>query len=85
MKLPGACPHIAALEKVVTAKVLECEDCMKIGAQWVHLRTCQTCGGTRRSMRGKRVTPSPRPRSPARAGSTATRTTPSSSSDGLRP
>ena len=25
----------------------ECEDCVKIGARWVHLRTCQECGGTR--------------------------------------
>ena len=25
----------------------ECEDCVKIGAKWVHLRTCQECGGTR--------------------------------------
>ena len=21
-----------------------CEDCLKIGASWVHLRMCQTCG-----------------------------------------
>jgi uncharacterized UBP type Zn finger protein len=24
-----------------------CEDCVKTGARWVHLRTCQTCGVTR--------------------------------------
>ena len=47
MKIPGACAHIASLAAVVHAKKLECEDCVKIGAGWVHLRTCQTCGGTR--------------------------------------
>lgn len=47
MKITGACPHITNLESVVHAKKLECEECVKIGAQWVHLRTCQTCGGTR--------------------------------------
>src|SRR6478672_9436041 len=24
----------------------ECAECVKIGAQWVHLRTCQQCGVT---------------------------------------
>jgi hypothetical protein len=24
-----------------------CEECVPIGARWVHLRTCQTCGITR--------------------------------------
>ena len=24
----------------------ECEECVKLGAQWVHLRTCQACGVT---------------------------------------
>lgn len=47
MKLPGACAHILSLETVAHAKKLECEECVKIGATWVHLRTCQTCGGTR--------------------------------------
>lgn len=47
MKVAGACAHIAALEKVVSPKKLECEDCVRMGSHWVHLRTCQTCGGTR--------------------------------------
>jgi hypothetical protein len=47
MRLPGACAHIVKLEKVVPAQKLECEECVKIGSEWVHLRTCQTCGGTR--------------------------------------
>ena len=24
-----------------------CEDCLKIGGEWVHLRACLTCGGVR--------------------------------------
>ena len=47
MDLDGACTHINALGAVTRPKKLECEDCIKIGAHWVHLRTCQTCGGTR--------------------------------------
>ena len=42
----GACPHIAAIETVTQPKTRQCETCVKIGAQWVHLRTCQTCGVT---------------------------------------
>jgi hypothetical protein len=41
------CPHIAAITTVKQPKERVCEDCVKIGARWVHLRTCQTCGGTR--------------------------------------
>src|SRR5215204_5093627 len=42
-----ACSHIKAVTTVQTAKRRECEECVKIGARWVHLRTCQTCGTTR--------------------------------------
>ena len=43
----GACAHIDAVDTVKPAKAHECEDCVKIGGVWVHLRTCQICGGTR--------------------------------------
>jgi len=43
----GACTHIAAIGEVRHPKRRECEDCVKTGARWVHLRTCQECGGTR--------------------------------------
>ena len=43
----GVCKHISAIEKVKHPKRLECEECVKIGSTWVHLRTCQECGGTR--------------------------------------
>jgi len=41
-----ACAHIDLVKAVVPPKKHECEACVKIGAQWVHLRTCQTCGAT---------------------------------------
>jgi hypothetical protein len=44
---PAPCPHIEALETVKEPVARVCDECVKIGAQWVHLRTCQTCGGTR--------------------------------------
>jgi len=42
-----SCPHIKAITSMRMARVRECEDCVRIGAKWVHLRTCQECGGTR--------------------------------------
>lgn len=42
----SACEHIAAVTTVKTPKRRECEECVKIGDRWVHLRTCQTCGAT---------------------------------------
>ena len=43
---PPACSHIASIETVTQPKKRECETCVKTGGQWVHLRTCQTCGTT---------------------------------------
>jgi len=43
----NACAHIKAIETVKQPKGLQCEECVKIGARWVELRTCQTCGTTR--------------------------------------
>jgi len=41
------CDHIAAVVKVRPANRYECDECVKLGGRWVHLRTCQECGGTR--------------------------------------
>ena len=41
------CNHIQSLESVTHPKRRECEDCVAMGGRWVHLRTCQACGGTR--------------------------------------
>jgi hypothetical protein len=40
------CAHIRALETVRHPKHRECEECVKIGSEWVHLRICQECGST---------------------------------------
>ncbi len=45
--MPAACSHIGAVEKIKTAEKRECEECVKMGSHWVHLRTCQECGVTR--------------------------------------
>ena len=42
----GVCQHLEAVTDVKHAKKRVCEECVKIGARWVHLRTCQTCGVT---------------------------------------
>jgi len=42
----GPCPHIAATTTVKHPKARQCEECVKLGARWLHLRTCQTCGVT---------------------------------------
>jgi hypothetical protein len=47
MNLAGACTHIREVDKLKHALKRECEECVKIGSKWLHLRTCQTCGGTR--------------------------------------
>ncbi len=40
------CTHIDAVTEVKQPRRYECEECVKIGGRWVHLRTCQTCGAT---------------------------------------
>lgn len=40
------CAHLRAIETVRTAERRECAKCVKMGATWVHLRTCQECGVT---------------------------------------
>ena len=41
------CAHLEGLESIKRPKRRVCEDCERIGGEWVHLRTCQECGGTR--------------------------------------
>ena len=40
------CSHLTSLTSVKEPQSHKCAECVKIGAQWVHLRTCQTCGTT---------------------------------------
>jgi hypothetical protein len=40
------CSHLDAIASVKQPEIRECAECVKIGAAWVHLRTCQQCGVT---------------------------------------
>ncbi|HKA33317.1 MAG TPA: UBP-type zinc finger domain-containing protein [Candidatus Binatia bacterium] len=42
----ATCAHIAAITSVKHPKRRECEECVKIGARWDHLRICQECAAT---------------------------------------
>jgi hypothetical protein len=41
---PGTCTHLATVTAGVVPTGDGCEDCLRIGGQWVHLRMCMTCG-----------------------------------------
>jgi len=42
----SVCVHLAAVTSITGPRRRECDECVKTGARWVHLRTCQTCGAT---------------------------------------
>jgi hypothetical protein len=43
--LTSPCEHVASTTiRHVHRPPKGCEDCLKIGGQWVHLRVCLTCG-----------------------------------------
>jgi hypothetical protein len=42
----SARPQMPEIETVKAAQAHECEECVQIGASWVHQRTCQTYGVT---------------------------------------
>lgn len=44
--MPEACAHLAAVSTVKQPQRRVCEECLKSGERWVHLRTCQECGIT---------------------------------------
>ena len=45
--MPDAtCAHIDAVTTITQPKQRVCDECVKTGSRWVHLRTCQTCGAT---------------------------------------
>jgi hypothetical protein len=41
--MPGTCTHEDAIRDV-TPCARGCEECLKTGSVWVHLRLCRTCG-----------------------------------------
>ena len=44
--MTAPCEHIKAVTEVRHPVRRECEECVKTGGRWVHLRTCQSCGAT---------------------------------------
>ena len=40
----NACIHIQEANQNIKGNTKGCEECEKIGDQWVHLRLCLTCG-----------------------------------------
>jgi hypothetical protein len=38
------CGHLKEINKKVKPSSKGCEDCLKIGGTWVHLRMCMICG-----------------------------------------
>jgi hypothetical protein len=44
--MPVRCAHIGAIQQVKKAQRRECQECVKLAASWVHLRTCQECNAT---------------------------------------
>ena len=42
--ISNPCPHVTAeMPRKVHRPPAGCEDCLKIGGRWVHLRVCLTC------------------------------------------
>jgi Zn-finger in ubiquitin-hydrolases and other protein len=40
------CIHIQEISELKLPAEQVCQECIKVGSRWVHLRTCQTCGVT---------------------------------------
>ncbi len=40
------CKHIEEVKELKRPQDYVCDECIKTGDDWVHLRTCQTCGAT---------------------------------------
>jgi uncharacterized UBP type Zn finger protein len=41
--MPESCPHLQTIRDV-TPSAAGCEECLKTGDAWVHLRLCLSCG-----------------------------------------
>jgi uncharacterized UBP type Zn finger protein len=40
-----ACSHLDQIEITqLPERIAGCEECLRIGARWVHLRMCESCG-----------------------------------------
>jgi uncharacterized UBP type Zn finger protein len=41
---PTTCPHVVQIRPVAPRTPQGCEECLRTGSGWVHLRLCLTCG-----------------------------------------
>lgn len=41
---PAPCTHLDSVQVTELPPTLACEECQRIGSQWVHLRMCLICG-----------------------------------------
>jgi hypothetical protein len=44
MSSPVPCQHFLAIRDVVPSSTRGCEECLRIGSPWAHLRICLFCG-----------------------------------------
>jgi uncharacterized UBP type Zn finger protein len=45
VRIEAPCDHVSTVKiHEVERPAAGCEDCLKIGGRWVHLRKCLTCG-----------------------------------------
>ncbi|MFI5255513.1 MAG: UBP-type zinc finger domain-containing protein [Candidatus Limnocylindrales bacterium] len=42
--MTDACSHLDLIDPTAVPSADGCEDCLRIGGQWVHLRMCLICG-----------------------------------------
>lgn len=42
--MADVCAHLDSVPLEVTPSSTGCEDCLRTGDRWVHLRTCMSCG-----------------------------------------
>ena len=42
--MTDACSHLGLIDPAAVPSADGCEDCLRIGGQWVHLRMCLICG-----------------------------------------
>jgi uncharacterized UBP type Zn finger protein len=40
----STCPHVLAIDPVAPRTPQGCEECLRMGSPWVHLRLCLHCG-----------------------------------------
>jgi uncharacterized UBP type Zn finger protein len=41
---PATCAHLDSIAVTELPETLECEECVKTGSRWMHLRMCLACG-----------------------------------------